>query len=416
MASVYSCIKGKFGPWEYYHITMPAADVATKLMIPKDMPGWEDLSLEEKFQRKLNKNRVNNQIVKYLTENKWRFFGSLLVTVKNHQKMEFSEVKGFVSKDLGPLYKNASENMGFLHLDGKEMLIPIDGQHRYAAIKTAISGKTIDDKDLKDFKQNSSVEKDDVSLILIRHRCETRNIFNKVNRYAKPTTKGDNLITDDDDVVAIISREMCDYDQMLKGRLVSIEGTTLGPKSEEFTTLSTLYDNNMDILKAHDHDINVSEYPGDKEKEFFKDEILKVYKVLFKKVELWKDALDNQNEEGDDIRRELREQYTILKPFGQRALVKAYLFMKLKYRKKDGSSFSDNDICSCFNKINWKLENEEWRGVMTKSGDRIESGKDNLQLASKLICHLAGAKIPAEDGFREKYEKKAGRGLPKNTC
>ena len=58
MASVYSCIKGKFGPWDYYHITMPAADVATKLMIPKDMPGWEDLSLEEKFQRKLNKNRV----------------------------------------------------------------------------------------------------------------------------------------------------------------------------------------------------------------------------------------------------------------------------------------------------------------------------------------------------------------------
>ena len=138
--------------------------------------------------------------------------------------------------------------------------------------------------------------------------------------------------------------------------------------------------------------------------------------LLFKKVDLWKDALDNQDEEGDDIRRELREQYTILKPFGQRALVKAYLFMKLKYRKKDGSSFSDNDICTCLNKINWKLENEEWRGVMTKSGDRIESGKDNLQLASKLICHLAGAKIPAEDGFRDKYEKKAGRGLPKSTC
>ena len=413
MASVYSCIKGKFGPWEYYHITMPAADVATKLMIPKDMPGWEDLSLEEKFQRKLNKNRVNNQIVKYLTDNKWRFFGSLLVTVKNHQKMEFSDVKGFVNKDLGPLYKSASENMGFLHLDGKEMLIPIDGQHRYAAIKTAISGKSIDDKELKDFKVNPGVEKDDVSLILIRHKSETRNIFNKVNRYAKPTTKGDNLITDDDDVVAIISREMCDYDQMLKGRLVSIEGTTLSSKSEEFTTLSTLYDNNLDILKENDHDINTAEYPGDKEKEFLKSEIIKVYNVLFKKVNLWKEALNNQDEEGDDIRRELREHYTILKPFGQRALVKAYLYLKLKYKKRDGSSFSDSDICNKFNDINWKLENEQWRGVMTKSGDRIESGKDNLQLASKLICHLCGAKIPEQEGFRDKYEKKAGKGLPK---
>ena len=82
MASVYSCINGKFGPWEYFQITMLAADVATKLMIPKDMPGWEDLSLEEKFQRKINKNRVNSQMVRYLTDNKWRFYGSLIVTVR----------------------------------------------------------------------------------------------------------------------------------------------------------------------------------------------------------------------------------------------------------------------------------------------------------------------------------------------
>ena len=45
------------------------------------------------------------------------------------------------------------------------MLIPIDGQHRYAAIKTAITGKSIDDKELKDFKSNPSIEADDVTLI-----------------------------------------------------------------------------------------------------------------------------------------------------------------------------------------------------------------------------------------------------------
>ena len=88
--------------------------------------------------------------------------------------------------------------------------------------------------------------------------------------------------------------------------------------------------------------------------------------------------------------------------------------MKLKYRKNDGSAFSDSDIFEKLNKINWKLENEQWRGVMTKSGDRIESGKDNLQLASKLICHLCGAKIPKEEGFREKYEKKSSKNLPKS--
>ena len=414
MASVYSCINGKFGPWEYFQITMPAADVATKLMIPKDMPGWEDLSLEEKFQRKINKNRVNSQMVRYLTDNKWRFYGSLIVTVRDDDEMEFSKIENYINKDLGKLYRKASVNMGFLTLDGKEMLIPIDGQHRYASIKTALTGKSIDDKELKDFNPNNELGKDDVSLILIRFRPEVRNIFNKVNRYAKPTNKGDNLITDDDDVVAMISREMFDYDEILKPRLVSIEGTTLGNNSVEFTTLSTIYDSNIDILKENNHDFSTTEYPGDKEKEFLKNEITKVYKVLFKKLELWKDALSNQEEDGDDTRKELRSEYTILKPFGQRALIKAYLFMKLKYRKNDGSAFSDTDIFEKLNKINWKLENEQWRGVMTKSGDRIESGKDNLQLASKLICHLCGAKIPKEEGFREKYEKKSSKNLPKS--
>jgi DNA sulfur modification protein DndB len=414
MASVYSCINGKFGPWEYYQITMPAADVATKLMIPKDMPGWEDLSLEEKFQRKLNKNRVNSQMVRYLTDNKWRFYGSLIVTVRDDDEMEFSKIENYINKDLGKLYRKASINMGFLTLDGKEMLIPIDGQHRYASIKTALTGKSIDDKELKDFSPNHELGKDDVSLILIRFRPEVRNIFNKVNRYAKPTNKGDNLITDDDDVVAMISREMFDYDEILKPRLVSIEGTTLGNNAVEFSTLSTIYDANIDILKENNHDFSTTEYPGDKEKEFLKNEITKVYKVLFKKLELWRDALSNQEEDGDDTRKELRSEYTILKPFGQRALIKAYLFMKLKYRKNDGSAFSDSDIFEKLNKINWRLENEQWRGIMTKSGDRIESGKDNLQLASKLICHLCGAKIPKEEGFREKYEKKSSKNLPKS--
>ena len=74
---------------------------------------------------------------------------------------------------------------------------------------------------------------------------------------------------------------------------------------------------NIDILKENNHDFSTTEYPGDKEKEFLKNEITKVYKVLFKKLELWKDALSNQEEDGDDTRKELRSEYTILKPFGQ---------------------------------------------------------------------------------------------------
>ena len=77
--------------------------------------------------------------------------------------MEFSKIENYINKDLGKLYRKASVNMGFLTLDGKEMLIPIDGQHRYASIKTALTGKSIDDKELKDFNPNHELGKDDVS-------------------------------------------------------------------------------------------------------------------------------------------------------------------------------------------------------------------------------------------------------------
>ena len=68
-------------------------------------------------------------------------------------------------------------------------------------------------------------------------------------------------------------------------------------------------------------------------------------------MNLWKEALNNQDEEGDDIRRELREHYTILKPFGQRALVKAYLYLKLKYKKrvrtKTGKDINITELLKC---------------------------------------------------------------------
>jgi len=414
MSGIYSCITGKFGPWEYFHITMKASDVATKLMLPKELPGWKDLTLEEKFQRKLNENRVTKQIAPYLLHNKFRFFSSILVTVINGDDMKFTPIKKYVKEELGPIYVNSSSNMGFLEFSGQEQLVPLDGQHRYAAIKTAITGKTISNKEIEDMIPNPNLGKDNVSIILIRHTSKSRHIFNKINRYAKPTAKGDNIITSDDDVVAIISREMCDYDELnsLKGRLVTIEGTTLGTNAGEFTTLSTLYDTNVDIIKENNHDFDPSIHPGTENYNIFKNEILNVWKILFKKIDLWKDALQNQDESGDDIRRDLRSSYTILKPFGQRALVKAYLFMLLRYKKKSGGAFTSSEICNKLNKVNWKLENETWRGIMTKSGDRIESGKDNLQLSAKLISHLCGADID-DEGFREKYERKAGHGLPR---
>jgi len=74
-------MRGKFGTTEYYIVTMPAKELTEKLTVPRDIEGWEDLSLEERYQRDINYNRVKRQIAPYLVEDDDRFFGSFIVSM-----------------------------------------------------------------------------------------------------------------------------------------------------------------------------------------------------------------------------------------------------------------------------------------------------------------------------------------------
>ena len=53
MATNVPAMRGYFGSTEYYLLTMRAGELITKLTIPKEMKGWDDLSPEERFKEKL---------------------------------------------------------------------------------------------------------------------------------------------------------------------------------------------------------------------------------------------------------------------------------------------------------------------------------------------------------------------------
>ena len=171
MSSVYPAMKGQFGSTEYYMITMKAADVATKLVIPKEMPDWDDLDLNERFQREINYLRVRKHIAPYLANDPDRFFGALIVDVFNYEGTDFEPLNQVISTSRGVpgLYKNASQSFGFLTLSGGEMLVPLDGQHRLAAIKFAITGKDQKQKPIEGIDPIVDLANDDVLLILILH-------------------------------------------------------------------------------------------------------------------------------------------------------------------------------------------------------------------------------------------------------
>lgn len=387
MASVHPAMRGKFGSTEFFMLTMKANDVASRLTIPAEMPEWGELELEEIYQRQINYNRVKKFIAPYLANDPDRFFGALIVTVINSDEMEFEEMDN-VSRKIPKLYKTAARSFGFLTLTGGEMLVPLDGQHRLAAIQFALSGKDEKQKPIPHLNVETSISNDDILLILLRHDpVKGRKIFNKVNRYAKATTKSENLITADDDVIAVISREIVAND-LISGRLVNYQSNTLTDSMHYFTTLSTVYEATKYVLEDKFGKINNQELPDAAKKKVFEKTAKEFWEELIKGVNLYQSALADSAEPGDNKRKEIRKQFLLGKPIAQLALMIAVVRLK-GGEKKNGSKYSWSEIVERINGVNWDNSEPIWQNILM-NGSKVVTGKQAATFAGRFIAYYLG--------------------------
>ncbi|MGI9229281.1 MAG: DNA sulfur modification protein DndB [Gammaproteobacteria bacterium] len=391
MASVYPAMRGKFGTTEYYMITMKAGDVSHQLVIPKEMEGWDELELEERFQREVNYNRVKKHIAPYLVQDDDRFFGALIVAIMNPDSLVFEDLKNVVSDKVPALYQSASRAFGFLTLSGEEVMVPLDGQHRLAAIKFALTGKDEKQKNIEDLEPNNEIAKDDVLLILIKHEpVKARKIFNKVNRYAKATSKADNLITADDDIIAIISRELV-ANELIGSRVVNYQSNTLPDSSIFFTTLSTIYESNKRILEEIHGKINDQVLPDKQHQTLYKDNIKEVWDHLLKGVEIFRTALSDVEEAGDEKRKEMRKTMILAKPLAQQALIIAVSRLRSN-ETSSGSKLSWDEILKRINSVDWSVDNTAWQKILM-NGTKIVSGRQATLFAGRFIAYYLGEKL-----------------------
>ena len=208
MASTVPAMKARLGDTDYFILSMKAQELAEKVRIPRELEGWEDMSLEELYQRDLNYNRVRKQIAPYFANDDSRFFGAIIVAAMNFgEAVMFEPLTDLATRGLPGLYKVAASPMGFLTFSGGEVLVPLDGQHRLKAIEFAVTGRDERGRDIDTFTPCTDLAEEDVTVILVAYEPQkARRIFTKVNSYAKATTTGQNIITDDDDVVAVLAR------------------------------------------------------------------------------------------------------------------------------------------------------------------------------------------------------------------
>lgn len=404
MASTIPAMRGKLGSTEYFIATMKAKDVADKMKAAVEVEGWDDLSLEQKYQREINLKRVKTDIAPYLARDEDRFFGCLIVAVQNGQNMEYEPVKEVTrGKVFSGAHNLAANGLGFLNLTGEEILIPIDGQHRAKALDFAISGKDEQNKEL-DFHPNANLAQEDVTLILIRfdtdvERAKGRKIFNKVNRYAKNPSKGENLIIDDDDVAAVFSRRMTEpEEELFSGDLVRLAGNTLPDTAGEFTTLSTIYEINKEILVYKEHPYSRTERPDKETEKLYWSEVESVWKDLIANITHFSHALKDPKKTGNQMRREIREAYLLGKPIGQRVLASAYLELTEK------GKLTAKQACSRLNNVNWRLDDVMWENILTRDGSRVLSGVSAMNLGKDFVIYLTGK--PMDDGDLDKLKRR----------
>lgn len=229
-------IRGILGDIVYYTSSFTFKQIAERVK-KIDQELHTSTSLKDQLQRSLTKNYES--ITDYILSQKEHFFNALVLAVYDGDPV-WNEIEvGFKGEDY--------YNMGFLRLNGEEKIFPVDGQHRVEGIKDAI-------------KRSPELEDETIAVILIGHHKDkegmekTRRIFSTLNRYAKPVSTGDIIALDEDDTVAIVTRNMLESFPLFMNENISDEKKTkaiVEKDTKSFTSLIKLYETNKIVYKYY---------------------------------------------------------------------------------------------------------------------------------------------------------------------
>lgn len=229
-------IRGILGDIVYYTSSFTFKQIAERVK-KIDQELHTSTSLKDQLQRSLTKNYES--ITDYILSQKEHFFNALVLAVYDGDPV-WNEIEvGFKGEDY--------YNMGFLRLNGEEKIFPVDGQHRVEGIKDAI-------------KKSPELEDETIAVILIGHHKDkegmekTRRIFSTLNRYAKPVSTGDIIALDEDDTVAIVTRNMLESFPLFMNENISDEKKAkaiVEKDTKSFTSLIKLYETNKIVYKYY---------------------------------------------------------------------------------------------------------------------------------------------------------------------
>ena len=257
--NLYPAIKAKMGTWNYFMVKLTMRELADNVKFAADV--YDDRTLDEAIQRVLNEGRVKKEIVSYLVRQDGRFFSSVVVAAiggsPTWYPVEIGTDERFV------LFREnvrLNNTFGILSFDGSQSYYALDGQHRLSAIKALLDPQSDVARDAPE-----GFDKEEISvLVVVPSDAESkedfliryRRLFGNLNRYAKSMDKHTNIIMDEDDVFAILTRRLItDHPffsasgrQLDSPKIKTQKGKNLKRGDSYFTSLETFYSMNIELL------------------------------------------------------------------------------------------------------------------------------------------------------------------------
>ncbi len=240
-------IRSRMGIWMYYVSSLSFNDILGYVS-PIDDELHKSKLLSEMIQRSITDNYKN--IANYLETQEERFFNALILAIYDGDPV-WNEIR--IDE-----FEDGNYPLGLLTLSGKEKIFPVDGQHRVAGIKKVL-------------EKNPQLGEERVPVIFIGHSKDeegmrrTRRMFSTLNRYAKPVSLRDIIALDEDDVVAIASRNLIDDTELfLKDRILDSKSKSI-PETNitALTTIIAYYECNKELLWLYVKDVDVRGMDGE---------------------------------------------------------------------------------------------------------------------------------------------------------
>ena len=416
---IYPAIKAHMGDWNYYIVRMKMREIAQEVKFAHDI--HKDKTLSDAVQRILKKRRVKKEIVGYLVRRPDRFFSSIVVAALGGEPVWYPvEMDEDVVPKIFSAMTSLRDSFGVLSFGDEPKYYALDGQHRVAAIKLLISGEA-------DEEAPPGFEEDLLSVIVVLREEHDiagrewmrryRRLFSSLNRYAQKTDRDTDIIMDEDDIFAIVTRRLITEQSFFQapGReresfKVQTEGKNLRRNASQFTTLQTLYAMNEKLLRTRDRntrgwfpngeDVDIRFRPEEDFLEQCYDELSGYWDAIL-------EALPVLHETPANMRRHDREQSSngeyrdllVFHPIGQELL--AELVRSLLDDAFPENGYGDHTEMTAaldrLDRIPWELHAAPWRYLLlvpAPGGEswrmRSDDRKAAVLVARRLVRWMAG--------------------------